>query len=574
MNVYLSPKWSRSSYNLVGVFFGLIFSSMGAFFFYNLVILGVIERVDLQSWQSVPAQLNDASVESYYQSDESDGNGTTMYQVNISYSYNYMGQSYTGTRVSLSTFRSSERSDQYNQLSDIRRKARNNDFRVWVNPENPSQAVYDRSLNLRMTIVLSLFTGTFIIIGIGIIVGTRKEEDELATAVPGQPWTSSSRWNSPVIYSDANSNLNLARFLTILSISFFGAFVAIMVGQGTALNLMALVFSIPPLLLFRWYWKKRKEWRYYRKVPLELSSYPVSIGGELKGSIVVPEPLRLRDRYSIELRCTLYRTKQGVSDDQLETIDIWSKKIKPTAKPFEGGTRLEFECYIPADQPESSKHSHSYFVWTVEVDSDLESTNFQRNYEVPVFKTEASQTVEQELQANPLSQSEVKSVERRVSSKEQGRMLSFHTPRDKAARLVFLIGVLFFPVGIFIYLYSGSWVGIGFSGIACIAIVLGLLAWGKNCRVRVFSGRIDVDVYIFSRLWKQHKLHSHDVRTIETKVTSTRYKQKQLVSKEYGLVLNTKQHGYLNMGGAFSSAKEAAFMKRRIEDKLFGSSSS
>jgi len=523
MNVFLGRKWSNSTkYNMGGVLFGLIACLMGAFFFYSIVITGIIERIDVQSWHSVPAQLHDAGTDSCSQSEESNGYGKTMYQVEISYSYNYMGKRYTGSRVALNPDSSSESSFHNKLISDIQRKARHNDFRVWVDPDNPSQSVYDRSLNWRLTIPISLFTGTFIVIGIGIIVGTRKENDELANAVPGKPWTSSSRWNSPIVYSSANSNLNLARFLTALSFLFFGTFVTFMAGQGFVLNLAAVAFSAPPLLVFRWYWKKRKEWMYYKNVPLELSSYPGSIGGDLKGRIIVPEPLRLRDRYNIEIKCTLYRTKQGISDNQLESAVIWSNKTRPTAKPCEEGTRLKFECYIPADQPESSKRSNSYFVWTVEVTSELENTNFIRSYEVPVFKTEESQSIDQELQASPLSQSEVKSIERRVSSKEKGRMLSFHTPRDKAARIVFLIGVLFFPVGISVYLFSGSWVGIGFSGISCFAIVLGFLAWGKNCRVRVFSGRIDVDVFIFSRLWKQHKLHSHDVRSIETKVTSAR----------------------------------------------------
>jgi hypothetical protein len=552
-----------------GVLFGGIFLLAGLAVLYFMVLSPVIDASRMQFWDTTKAQLISAKVDSY-QSRNDDGSSTTMYKVRMQYQYRIGGYSYIGQRAKIMNDESSSDSSKaYELLGKIQHEnSVNNGIIVWVNPSDNQDSIYNRTLDFRFLIIMTLFSCVFIMAGWGIISYSRSGKEVIPDNIdPEKPWTSRTQWASPIIYSDAQTSVKYAWFFAIFASAFFGMFIISLFGTNSVLTVISLLLLIPPLWLILRAKRIQKEWRHFDKVPLTLSPYPGMVGGTVKGSLTVPGKNSWMGKYSATLTCTKYWITRHGSERKSKQSIIYTDTQKLFVQSSANGGNIDFDFTVPADKPESSAPSNSYHQWTVTIEGDLEDTNFNRNYEVPVFVTEQSTTELEELAQQPLTRSEEKIISERLNidvSRVQDEM-NLHTPKSKEALPFIAISTFFFITGILIYTIGDSFFGVVFSTMSCIFLALGTWGYGRNYKIKVSPNHLQLDFYFLSWSLNQTTLTKNDVKSIEPFSSSTSHTNGKQTNEKFSLRLITNMGKVIDLGGSFNSKKNALHLKQQVE---------
>ena len=250
---------------------------------------------------------------------------------------------------------------------------------------------------------------------------------------------------------------------------------------------------------------------------------------------------------------------------------------------------------MPADKPSSSKPDNNYHTWTIKISSELQGINFNRAYDIPVFITQDSQTVEDELKQKPLTAQQKSQIHKRLSvnannqaqdltrnsiqdtsiangpiNNNPKQSLTMHTPGSKAGWFIGGIGTLFFIIGMVIATVGESFFGYVFSTMATVFIALGVFALARNCEIRVSPNLLEVDVFMFSKRVKQHKLNLNDIKEIKAYKSSSASQNGKQTTEKYDLKLFTVSGQRIDLGGEFVSMKNATHMQLEIEAVLGG----
>lgn len=564
--------------SLASRLFGGVFFIAGIVMLYLAVISPIFDAIQMQFWQQNKAQLLQAEVTSF-QSRNDNGSYTTMYRVEISYQYVIASQNYFGHRAKIHNNTSSSDSDEaYELLSRVKNEqARQQFITIWYNQNSPNEAIYDRSLDFKFIVIMTMFSAVFMMIGIGIILysrGDKAEQISLANVNTEKLWTTRPQWCSATIFSQAESKTNVAWFIAILALLFFGMFALMLIGRHPIASLMAVLLLIGPVWLVFRAKRIQKEWQFYQKVPLTLNPYPGVVGGKVQGCLVIPKAVA-SEQYVITLVCTKYWTSRSGGKSESNQSIVFSKQQTPLTRVNAQGNLLSFDFSVPAEKPESSEPSNSYHTWTIKVKTKQAGLGkvstgilFDRNYEIPVFITHESQTIEQELVATPLTGQEKFAIKERLDINASSQVLSLHTPGSTNSLVFAGIGSLFFIIGIVIAAVGQSFFGIVFSAMSAIFIFLGLWGWARNCKINISPNSFDVDVYWRSKLMKQHVFTTSDIKEISAFKSSSSHTHGQQASEMYCLRLYTKYGNKIDLGGEFTSMKNAIHMKNEIEQVL------
>ncbi len=554
--------------NLGGYLFGGVFFASGALFFSLFVGSQLLDVYHMQTWHSVDAELLRAKITSH-QSRNDNGSYTTMYKVVAQYRYQVDGTSYEGDRPSISTGSSSDRDDHEQLLKRIKSaQQRNGHIVVWYNPDNPSESVYSRKLNWRLLILMTLFTGIFIIIGGGIIgytFVTGSDDAAIAGADSDKPWTTRSAWASSNINSQAQGSTRLAWFLVVLSVLFFGTFTLAMFGQHPVATAIAVLLPIIPLLVLKRAIRLQREWRRFGHVPLQLDPYPGVIGGQVGGQILVPTQLNTGDHYLLTLKCIKHWTTRNGSKTRSHSGEVWSEQQSVDLKNDIHGTRIKFQFNVPAGLPPSSEPDSSYHKWVLSVKGDMQGIDFEREYELPVFITVDSKSVTEELEQTPLKTSERHEVEKRLSLSRNGETINMEMPRQSSAVVLVGISGAFIIVGIGIGWLNTQIFGYIFALVGCLFFTLAMWVWGRNSKIAISANSCDVQVFWFNYLVKHHQLSSQDVRSIDIYRSSSSTSGNSKIDQRFGLRLLTNRGRRIDIGGEFKSERNATYMKQELE---------
>lgn len=125
----------------------------------------------MQAWQQVPAHILSADLKvSYGRKTHGRKSKSPSYMAQASYRYQYQGQDYTGMRVAISRGSDnigSYQQDRYAELRSYRQSG--TEFRCFVNPQQPEQAILYRDLRWDMLSFKALFSLIFGGVGFGLI---------------------------------------------------------------------------------------------------------------------------------------------------------------------------------------------------------------------------------------------------------------------------------------------------------------------------------------------------------------------------------------------------------------------
>ena len=149
---------------LIGLLIGAVlappFAAAGLGILLFMTAPMVYDWARMQTWHSVPAQVEAATLQS-----QKSSKGSTSYSVSTHYRYQVDGVEYTGSRASLTT-RADNIGSFQEQLGYRLQSAerRGEPVPVWVNPALPTESIVDRSLRpglLALQLGLALAFGAF-----------------------------------------------------------------------------------------------------------------------------------------------------------------------------------------------------------------------------------------------------------------------------------------------------------------------------------------------------------------------------------------------------------------------------
>jgi len=141
--------------------FGTPFFAMGLLFCWLGAIDPILKVVTSGDWPQVPCTITKSEVERKSSSD-----GTT-YSIDIRFSYEYGGRTYTDGRYGFNKVRSS---GQKSKREVVRQYPLGSDAVCWVNPDDPEQAVLTRKIP-GIAFFIIPFTSIFMIVGLSLMLG-------------------------------------------------------------------------------------------------------------------------------------------------------------------------------------------------------------------------------------------------------------------------------------------------------------------------------------------------------------------------------------------------------------------
>ncbi|MBN8430272.1 DUF3592 domain-containing protein [Microbulbifer salipaludis] len=372
-----------------GSLFGGFFFLMGFGFFFGLVGITLIDRLDMRDWLPMKADILSAELKTHRDSD-----GDTTYKARADYQYHYNGRIYRGNRVSVhrgSDNIGSYQQNMYQRLAGAKRQER--PVTGWVNPHRPAESVLDRELRWMMVLFPTMLCSVFMIIGAGIIYLTWRKEVAPDPEVENKtPWLSRQEWSQEGIYSNNRLMVGGAWFIALavntisLPISYVGVD---HLARGKYVGLLLLLFGGFGFYVLYRAIKKTVEHHRFGRVPVVLSPFPGEIGGLVSGYLQFSRTLDTRSTFRVTLQQMKTETRRSGNKTRVSNTSLWELGSTGTLRRSPRGSRIYFAFEVPEALPPSRVRDGDGYWWNLEVKGAVPRVDFSRNYEIPVFKTGA-----------------------------------------------------------------------------------------------------------------------------------------------------------------------------------------
>lgn len=218
----------------------------------------------------------------------------------------------------------------------------------------------------------------------------------LRAARPEAPWTWRPDWADGRIESGSRKRLAFVLFFALLwnAIAMPAPFFAwpAITEQGERAALLVFVFPLVGLFLVVWAVRELIRHRKFGVPVLELASTPGVIGHGISGEVCVSAPLEPYGGFAAKLVCVRrVTTGSGKNRSTSERI-LWQEERQVTDGRREyNRTLIPVSFPIPADALDSDdSNPNNQIVWRIEVGADVPGVDFAAGFEVPVFRTAAS----------------------------------------------------------------------------------------------------------------------------------------------------------------------------------------
>lgn len=374
------------------VLFGLPFFAVGVFML-GWLGTSLWEWSQIRGWAEVPATLLECELK------VSRGDDSNTYRVFARYRYEWLGQTYTNDRVSITEVSDnlgSYHEDLFAELERVRTSGGTRPCRV--DPDDPSNAILDPSLRIGFALVQLGFGVVFGGVGFALIAGgvvartrtKRRTQDQRHR--PTEPWTWNPEWQSGVIPSRTRGALVflvifagfwnvIAWPLTILAFSDPDI-------EGVARFIVAIFPAIGLLLAYGAGHTLLRNLR-YRRVVFEIVPNPAPLGGPLGGYVIVPNAMDFPDGVQLSLQC--FRIVEG-SEHRSESV-TWEEELRVPSELIESGvaeTRIPVLFAIPFDGTPSDPEGSPTIEWRLTVTASVPGVDLKETFVVPVFRTDES----------------------------------------------------------------------------------------------------------------------------------------------------------------------------------------
>jgi hypothetical protein len=370
--------------------FALPFFGVGVWMGYSAGS-NMVDAWQMKQWVPVQGTLLSAGYETH------DGDDSYTYKAYANYTYEFGGQQYTNDRVAIAGGADNigdYQQDMGSYLSGVR--SRGETITVYVDPDEPSEAILDRSLRWGLIGFKSIFLFTFGGVGLGLIIvvfRAPKEKDLSAPEYRDTPWLANDDWQTAVVKSNSKTAMwaswGFATFWNLISAPLPFLIYTEVTEKNNLPALLGLVFPLVGIGLITWAVKSTLEWNRFGPAPVTLDPFPGSIGGHVGGTIDVNLPYDATTKFSLTLtNLRSYVSGSGKNRSRKESAEWQDTQVAHTSAGVKG-SRLSFRFTVPEGLEESAadQSEDSYYLWRLNVKADLPGVDIDRDYEIPVYAT-------------------------------------------------------------------------------------------------------------------------------------------------------------------------------------------
>jgi hypothetical protein len=420
--------------------------------------------------------------------------------------------------------------------------------------------------------VFLLGAGGFLAIGLGSVRQAKEQERTRATN-PDKPWLWRKDWASGVIESGAVAGMVVAwvfsLFWNALSWPFLFLAFPKELARGNYIILIFLLFPVIGLGLLWWAVYATLQWRKFGRSKFHLSSVPGVLGGALAGFVEIPAKVLAEKGYKLRLWC-VRRTVTGSGKNRSTHEDLlWEDTkviLRDSLQHERERTGVPVHFNIPYELP-ASEGGNPAIVWRLEITADIPGVDYHAQFEVPVFKTEAS-TADAPPVKDPTAAFQpppapfAPPANTRIRVRDLADGVEVYFP---AARGVVGIAILFgFAVvwNLFLWLMIAKKAPVFFPIIWGLfdALILLLLASALLHSVRVVARRSGIE--IFHRMvipTCTRRLSWSDIHEVKTRVESHAG-----AKVWYGLVISTHYGREYSAGGGIADKGHAEWLAEKV----------
>ena len=470
----------------------------------GLLVMGPLDtlRVHLMTstWDQVPAQLNDIQVESHYVDD------STTYSLSSSYTYQYFGTFYKGTRVGYDTSNDNLGDWHSETASDIRRAASSGQLTAWVNGDNPSESYLVRDVRLYKMFFTLIFVLVFGGVGLGVMLF-------------GLHSSKKATHDNGVVYSGQNYTHWVLGFMAFIFTAISLPAVLAIPSEMSSGNPAILVVIIFPLIgagLGLGAYKSLKNWRYYGRTPLLMNPCPGRNNGQIGGEITIAHS-RLRANWSVTLQCIRKVQGSGKNSSSRESV-LWQRKTKPEIREVGNKTLARFVFEPDENLPASYRRGRTSVFWRLTLVGPQAPVKLERHFVLPVEEgTTQSSLALSEAHIQQVTKEELvdarESMNSQLDIKEKnGEMyIASDAGRNLSMSLgLAFMGLVFSGVGIFLFHQAAKegamlyFMSVVFSLFGVPMLMGGIFMLGRSLETTISEGVVHTKRGWFGRaLWRR-----------------------------------------------------------------------
>lgn len=150
---------------------------------------------------------------------------------------------------------------------------------------------------------------------------------------------------------------------------------------------VVFLFPLIGVVLLVYAIRSTLEWRRFGATPLNMDPFPAVIGGDVGGEILVKLPNDPAMRCEVTLSCIhSYMSGSGKNRSRHESVKWQDSGYARIIRDGSSRTRLQFKFTVPDDLPQSENISDSYYLWRLNIKSELPGPDLLRSFVIPVFR--------------------------------------------------------------------------------------------------------------------------------------------------------------------------------------------
>ena len=500
--------------------FALPFFGVGVWMLWSVSNV-FVDAFQTQDWVPVEAQLLSGGYTSH------SGDDTYTYEAYAQYTYDVQGRTFVADRVGLSSGADNIGSYQQHMGSNLSQAhARGESVLVYVDPNDPSQAIIDRGIRWGMIGFKSIFLFAFGGVGLGLLIFAWRAPKEKDTSDPryaNSPWLLDDDWQTDTIRSSSKASMYgvwaFAALWNLISAPLPFMMYDEVVNKGNTLALVALLFTAVGIGLLTWAIRRTLEWRRFGASPVTLDPFPGSIGGHVGGTIDLALPYDANNDFQLTLtNLKSYISGSGKNRSRNEQAE-WQDMIVAHAESTGSGTRLTFRFDVPEGLDESdAEREDTYYIWRLNLSADIEGIDLDRSFDIPVYATATQSRSLSRLAVERSTEKQTAMADKAVLDiiklvhDAGGRRMKYPIGRNLGTSLIgFIVGSVFAAVGGFLIFSEGERLfGTVFGGIGALFALGTLYSMANSLEVSRDTNGIKTVRRVFGIPVKHSHMGSHE----------------------------------------------------------------
>lgn len=223
-----------------------------------------------------------------------------------------------------------------------------------------------------------------------------RSSKELRNCYPDQPWRWKPEWDRREIRCNSMSKMIWLWVFTLIWNGFSFPITFLLVNQEVVkgdnpVALLVLFFPLVGLGFIVASVRATIRWNKYGSSTLALANECGVIGGELVGTVRFSKQFRLLAPATVKLSCQRQRTTGSGKNRSTHTTTVWEQSQSVDWRHFDARSGFPIKFKIPFQCESTSEEDRNYkILWSVVVSAPVKGVDFSSTFDVPVFKTAAS----------------------------------------------------------------------------------------------------------------------------------------------------------------------------------------